>query len=51
MVTAALKDFPQETNQREKERVEREEGQRRVRKRLGGCMGVQYFSFEGPESG
>lgn len=43
MVTAALRDFPQDVNQREKEKIEREKGQRRVRKRLEGCMGVQYF--------
>lgn len=47
MVTAALRDFPQEMNQREKERTEREKGQRRVRKRPEGCMGVQYFLLRG----
>lgn len=47
MVTAALRDFPQETNQRKKEGIEREKGQRRVKKRLEGCIGVQYFLLRG----
>lgn len=47
VVTAALRDFPQETNQREKERIEREKGQRRVKKRLQWCVGVQYFLWRG----
>lgn len=47
MVTAALRDFPQEMNQREKKRIGREKGQRRVRKRREGGRGVQYFLLRG----
>lgn len=47
MVTAALRDFPQETKPKRKERIEKEKGQRRLRKKLGRCQGVRYFLLRG----
>lgn len=47
MVTAALRDFPQETKPKRKERTGKEKGQRRLRKRLGRCWGVRYFLLRG----
>lgn len=49
MVTATLKDTLQEISPKEKQRMKAggEGGQRMVRKRQEGCMGVQYFPLRG----
>lgn len=49
MVTATLKDTLQEISPKEKQRMKAggEGGQRMVRKRQEGCMGVQYFLLRG----
>lgn len=52
MVTAVLRDFPQETNQREKERIEREKRAKKGKEK--GEKGVWVFNIfllRGPEPG
>lgn len=51
MVTTALRDFPQETNQREKERIGREKRAKKGKEKARRVHGCSIFSFEGQKSG